>query len=62
MTALSTFQESENVAEQLNVLLCVIYGTKLCAHENEVLTGIALNLSHELLTFCRAGAKDEGAL
>lgn len=59
MNALTTFQESENIAEQINVLIQVIYDGELCTTEKKVLTGIALNLSQELLTFCKAGAKDE---
>lgn len=62
MTTLSTFEESENIAEQLNVLLQVIYGVQLGMHQREVLTGIALNLSQELSCFCKVGAKDEAQL
>ncbi|WP_158784638.1 hypothetical protein [Pantoea sp. BAV 3049] len=63
MIALTTFEESEHIAEQLHVILEVVDGAgEISEYQKAVLTGIALNLSGMLLQFCGAGAKDESQL
>ncbi|MCW1973494.1 UNVERIFIED_ORG: hypothetical protein FHW05_002342 [Pantoea agglomerans] len=56
---IDNFEEAKSTSEQLNVLIQIINRAKLSDHENDVLTGLALNLSCELHWFCEDGLKKE---
>ncbi|WP_033748580.1 hypothetical protein [Pantoea sp. NGS-ED-1003] len=60
MITIESFEEADNLAEQLITLLQAIYTGGLSEPEKDILIGLALNLMQDLYRFCRAGAKKEG--